>query len=184
MYRNYREWNVARKDNPTARHNLYRSLFEVLHPLPDGERQEVLNYLAAWAGMDTIHRPSHRTLLPEELVRLAAGGLVEIGSHTVSHPVLSTLPLVNQKDEISQSKHHLEAILGHPIVSFAYPFGGRSHYTAQTVAIVRDAGFKWACSNFAGVVRPGTDRWQLPRFLVRDWDGDQFVHQLEGWVDG
>jgi peptidoglycan/xylan/chitin deacetylase (PgdA/CDA1 family) len=183
IYRN-REWNTGRKDNPTARHGLYRSLFEMLHPMRDVERRGVLNDLAAWAGMDTIQRPSHRTLTPEELGRLADGGLVEVGSHTVSHPVLSALPLVDQQDEISQSKDHLEEILGHSIVSFAYPFGGRSHYTPQTVTAVRDAGFKWACSNFAGVVRSGTDSWQLPRFVVRDWDGDQFLRQLKRWVNG
>jgi peptidoglycan/xylan/chitin deacetylase (PgdA/CDA1 family) len=179
--RSHHQWNVSRKDNPTLRHRLYRSLFEILHPLPDGKRQEVLNYLAGWAGMDTMHRPTHRTLLPEEVVQLADGGLVEIGSHTVSHPVLSTLPGNAQMDEISPSKARLEEILGHRVMSFAYPFGGRSHYTQETVGVVRDAGFDWACSNFAGMVRPDTDRWQLPRFLVRDWDGQEFAHRLSQW---
>ena len=183
MHRIHCEWNITRKDNPTARHGLYRALCDMLHPLSDVERRKVLDDLAVWAGMDTIQRPSHRTLLPEEVVQLADGGLVEIGSHTVDHPLLATLPLVSQQDEISQSKNHLEKILGQSIVSFAYPFGGRSHYTEQTVATVRDAGFKWACSNFAGVVRPGTDRWQLPRFLVRDWDGDEFARKLRAWID-
>jgi peptidoglycan/xylan/chitin deacetylase (PgdA/CDA1 family) len=88
-----------------------------------------------------------------------------------------------QLDEILKSKARLEEILGHSTASFAYPFGGRRHYTEETVIAVRRAGFEWACSNFAGIVRSGTDRWQLPRFLVRDWDGDEFARNLKGWLD-
>jgi len=182
-YRSFSEWNVLQKDNPTVRHSLYRSLFEILHPLPDGDRQKILEKLARWAGTDTLHRQTHCTLLPEELIQLADGGLVEIGSHTISHPVLSALSVAAQVDEISRSKSHLEELLGHPVNSFAYPFGGRSHYTEQTVAAVRQAGFTLACSNFAGVVHRGIDRWQLPRFLVRDWDGDEFARRLKSWLD-
>ena len=182
--RNSSAWNIAQMDDPTVRHSIYRSLFHILHPLSDRQRQKVLEDLATWAGMDTKHRPTHRTLSPEELVRLAQGGMIEIGSHTVSHPVLSTLALSKQREEIAASKTCLEEILGYRIASFAYPFGGRSHYTDQTVRTVREAGFDWACSNFAGSVYQDTDPLQLPRFIVRDWDGDQFARTLKGWVHG
>jgi peptidoglycan/xylan/chitin deacetylase (PgdA/CDA1 family) len=178
----HRDWNMSRKDNPTLRHGVYRSLFQILQPLPDPERQKVMDDLTAWAGMDTVGRSTHRTLLPGELAQLADGGLIEIGSHTVSHPVLAALHPDAQMNEISRSKAHLEEILGYTVTSFAYPFGGRSHYTQQTVSAVREAGFDWACSNFGGLVYPDTDRWQLPRFIVRDWDGDQFARALEGWI--
>ena len=183
VHRNSRDWNVCRKDDPTTRHSLYRLLCQILQPLPDGERQKVVDDLAVWAGVDATHRRTHRTLCPEEIIRLADGGLVEIGSHTVSHPMLSQLPLAAQMDEISQSKSRLEEILRHTIKSFAYPFGGSAHYTNETAAAVREAGFEWACSNFAGIVHPGTDHWQLPRFVVRDWDGVQFARALEGWIN-
>jgi peptidoglycan/xylan/chitin deacetylase (PgdA/CDA1 family) len=176
-------WNISRADDPTVRHRLYRSIFHMLFPLPDEERQNVLEYLASWAGMDTSQRPTHRTLSANELVRLADGGLIEIGAHTVTHPVLAAVPLGIQKEEISQSKTHLEKVLGCHVTSFAYPFGGRSHYTEETVAAVRESGFKSACSTSAGIVCRGTDRWQLPRFVVRDWDGDQFAHHLEEWIN-
>ena len=182
LSRNHSGWSMAHKDDPTPRHSLYRSLFQILQPLPDQERQHIIDDLAAWAGRDSIQRPTHRTLLPEELTRLADGGLVEIGAHTVSHPVLSALPADAQAHEISRSKTRLEEILGHTVASFAYPFGARSHYTEQTVAAVRAAGFEWACSNFGGIVGPATDRFQLPRFLVRDWDGDEFDRRLGDWL--
>jgi peptidoglycan/xylan/chitin deacetylase (PgdA/CDA1 family) len=90
--------------------------------------------------------------------------------------------LREQQEEIQKSKHCLENILGRPVTTFAYPYGGRSHYTAETVAAVREAGFDTACSNFEGAVRRGADMWQLPRFLVRDCDGDEFSRRFNEWL--
>jgi peptidoglycan/xylan/chitin deacetylase (PgdA/CDA1 family) len=182
-YRISPDWNISHKADPSPRHALYRSLADLLQPLPDAERRQALDQIANWAGMERTGRCSHRTLSQEELRRLAEGGLVEIGSHTMSHPVLSAIPVRAQIDEISRSKARLEEVLGQSIMSFAYPFGGRSHYTEQTVAAVREARFEYGCSNFPGIVRPDTDRFQLPRFLIRDWDGDEFARNLRRWMD-
>jgi peptidoglycan/xylan/chitin deacetylase (PgdA/CDA1 family) len=110
--------------------------------------------------------------------------LIEIGAHTVTHPSLSALPIASQREEIWQSKTGLEEILDRPVTSFAYPYGKRSDYSAETVALVREAEFVCACSNFAGLVSQSTDRFQLPRVHVPDCDGEEFVKQLSGWFDG
>jgi peptidoglycan/xylan/chitin deacetylase (PgdA/CDA1 family) len=181
-FSDYSDWNVACADAPTARHSLYRSLYQLLFPLPHLERQSVLENLSEWAGLSVTGRRSHRVLSCEELRLLGDDGLVEIGSHTISHPSLSQQSAEVQTNEIRGSKARLEEILGHRVTSFAYPYGGLSHYTNRTVVIVREAGFEWACSNFPGSVRSGTDHWQLPRFLVRNWDGEEFAGRLRRWL--
>jgi peptidoglycan/xylan/chitin deacetylase (PgdA/CDA1 family) len=100
----------------------------------------------------------------------------------VTHPVLSALSFDVQRTEVTRSKQHLEAILGRPVTSFSYPFGGRGDYSADTVKLVKEAGFECACSNFPGYVQWDTDPYQLPRFIVRDWDGDEFTQRLAGWL--
>jgi peptidoglycan/xylan/chitin deacetylase (PgdA/CDA1 family) len=181
-YRQHRHWNVEQEHDPSPRQRLYRSLCPRLGPLSDGERRSVLDELSAWAGAEPISRPTHRTLTPDEVVRLADGDLVEIGSHTVTHPVLSGMPTATQRTEITQSKARLEEILGREVSSFAYPYGRHADYTEETAGIVREAGFMSACSNFPGSVRGGVNPYELPRYLVRNWSGEQFAHRLREWL--
>jgi peptidoglycan/xylan/chitin deacetylase (PgdA/CDA1 family) len=180
-YRCHRSWNVLRKDVLGPRQRFYLSLHQMLRPVPEEERRRLLDELIAWAGVGPIGRSTHRTLSPEEVIRLAEGGLVEVGAHTVTHPVLSILPAAAQQAEVHGSKARLQEILGRPVTSFAYPYGFRSDYTAQSAAIVREAGFACACSCVPDLVWRGTGRFQLPRIIAFNWDGDEFTKRLRRW---
>jgi peptidoglycan/xylan/chitin deacetylase (PgdA/CDA1 family) len=179
----HRDWHYGKETEPSLRHRLFRSLYRTLSPLPDLSRRKALDALRDWAKAEPIARPTHRALTPDEVVNLARGGLIEVGAHTVTHPVLGSLPVAVQRDEIQGSRAQLEELLGTTVGSFAYPYGSRarSDYTAETVAIVREAGFSCACSNFAEPVRQGADPFQLSRAGVRDWDGDELAGRLENW---
>jgi peptidoglycan/xylan/chitin deacetylase (PgdA/CDA1 family) len=181
-HRQHRAWNALRKDDPTPRHSIYRTLQGLCLLSGIIERQKLLSDLSSWAGINQAPESPHVALTEAEVVRLADGGLIEVGAHTVNHLALSQIPEKEQSAEISKSKAHLEDILSAPVTSFAYPYGGRAHYTDRTVASVREAGFKRACSNFTGFVRAGSDQWQLPRFLVRDWSGEEFMSRIKGWL--
>ena len=110
-FRTHGGWRAWEKDDPSSRHLLYRSLWELMHPLPEGERQRVRDDLVAWAGADKSPRATHRALSSDELGELAGGGLIEIGCHTITHPKLAALALSSQRDEINQSKARLEELL-------------------------------------------------------------------------
>ncbi len=176
----HRHWHVG-QPAPTMRHTVYRTLCEFIRPMPPEEQQNVVWAVRQWAKVDAHGRASHKSLLREGVIQLAEGGLVEIGAHTAHHPMLSALPVDEQKAEIVSSAKALESILGHPATSFAYPYGSAADYTLDTVKVVREAGFRCACSNFEGSVRKGRDPYQLPRHLVRDWDGDEFARRLRQW---
>ena len=174
-------WTVADTYDPTPRHRLYRELVGLLHGLDGAGREAKLDELASWAGMTRGVRASHRPMRPEEVVALAQGGLVEIGAHTVHHLVLSALPASSQAEEIETSKRTLEDIAGTSIQSFSYPFGTPHDYTSETVRLVKSAGFCRACSNFSGFVTARTPVFELPRVVVRNWNGAAFERQLENW---
>jgi peptidoglycan/xylan/chitin deacetylase (PgdA/CDA1 family) len=99
--------------------------------------------------------------LPQLDEWLAAG--MEVGSHSCSHPQLHELPPDAARDEIAESRVALRSMLGVPIEHFAYPFGD---FTADTVELVRHAGYASAVTVLPGVARASDDRLQLPRILV------------------
>jgi peptidoglycan/xylan/chitin deacetylase (PgdA/CDA1 family) len=92
---------------------------------------------------------------------LAAG--MEVGSHSCSHQRLNELPPDAALAEIAESRVALGNLLGVPIEHFAYPFGA---FTAETVELVRRAGYASAVTVVPGVARASDDHLQLPRILV------------------
>jgi peptidoglycan/xylan/chitin deacetylase (PgdA/CDA1 family) len=182
-YHSNRFWR-AWEEVPGPRQALYRSLYDLLYPLAEGERREILDELLTWAGAEPVSRRTHRFLSLEEVASLAQGELVEVGAHTVTHPALSALPVAMQRDEIQRSKNRLEEILDRPVTSFAYPYGTQKDYTKGTAALVREAGFACACSAVEGIVGSSTDRFQLPRVFVQDLGGDEFAKRLPNLLRG
>jgi len=175
-----RRWTTA--DAP-ARLRMYTELLPLLREALPEMRDEHLERLRAWAGAGSQGRASHRVLSVDELRRLAGSPVATLGAHTLSHSSLSTLPASRQREEIIGSKLWLEGVLGQEVRVFSYPFGGRRDYTAETVAICRDAGFTRAASNFPGQWRSNADPFQLPRHLVRNWDLPTFKEQLSRlWI--
>jgi len=175
-------WNVLAEISPTARQQAYLDWMKLMRGLDVETRQAILSHLAAWAGVDLTHgRQDYLPVKADELRSLPKDGWIEVGAHTVNHPSLSALSLQAQQDEILAGKTALEKILDRSVRSFAYPFGERRDYTVDTAKLVQQAGFACACSNFTGHVTVLSDPCQLPRFIVRNWDGDTFAQQLEEW---
>ena len=118
-------------------------------------------------------------MTPVEIKFLAGGGLIDIGAHTATHPVLSAQTPDAQRREIFNSKPQLEEIVGHPVTAFAYPYGSREDIGQETINIVQEAGFELACANFPGYVNRRTNPLLLPRWVVRDWDVKEFAARLK-----
>ena len=178
-------WNVKCPYNPTSRHRAYRDLHRLLRPLGNEEREAALSQLRTQADVgENDGRATSRAMKPEEICRLAEGGLIEIGSHTETHPVLSALPIEEQRREIRESKYHLEEILGSPVTAFSYPYGGKADIGQDVVGLVQEAGYLLACANFPAFVTHQANPFLLPRYLIRDWDGDEFARRLRGWFYG
>jgi len=156
----------------------YDAVWARLRDVGGREREGALDALRDAAGVDSAPRPDKRPLTPDELACLARGVRIAIGAHTASHARLAALTGAEQRADIETGLKAVESIIGRRIESFAYPFGRAGDYTAETMAIVREAGFTRACSNQAGRVDRSTDRYALPRLYVRDWNGDEFAAAL------
>lgn len=112
--------------------------------------------------------PSRLMMTPAQIRGLRSAGM-EIGGHTVNHPILTQVSDAEGWSEITQNKEQLESILGEPIQWFAYPNGGPGKdYDRRHIEMVRRAGYGAAVSTAWGVVSRRVDRYQLPR--VMPWD--------------
>jgi peptidoglycan/xylan/chitin deacetylase (PgdA/CDA1 family) len=124
-------------------------------------RARAVTEIARMAG---VSLPQDLMMRDEQVRQLHRAGM-EVGGHTINHPILSRLPLEEARQEIVGGKQALEAVLQSPIAGFAYPNGrpGRD-YLPEHVGLVQAAGFKTAVSTAAGAAGPGSDRLQLPRY--------------------
>jgi peptidoglycan/xylan/chitin deacetylase (PgdA/CDA1 family) len=159
----------------------HRSIYRLLKPLPAVDQLSVLGYLADWAGVERTKRSDYRAMTSAELIQLARDGLVEVGAHTVTHPTLSAFSADAQYQEIVGSRQTLEAIIGSPVLAFAYPYGMAQDFTEETVKIVEAAGFRAACTAIPGTVEAGHDLFRLPRHWVHNWDLETFKQNLESY---
>jgi len=148
-------------------------LTEATKYLPPQERSRLIGRLRTLVGE---HAADGLMLTPEMVVNLDRHG-IEIGAHTVTHPILTSLDDASAMEEIVTSKRELEAITGKPVTLFAYPNGkvGKD-FDARHVAMVREAGFQAAFTTAVGAITRRHDRYQLPR--SRPWDDTPFRFAL------
>ncbi|WP_368150082.1 polysaccharide deacetylase family protein [Aeromonas sp. R2-4] len=99
----------------------------------------------------------------DQVKALAASGHVEIGGHTLTHPRLSQLSPEQQAHEIQENKRQLEALLGHPLLSFAYPYGDMND-SAKEQAIA--AGYRFAVATNSGPKAMHQDPFQIRRIAI------------------
>ncbi len=179
----HRHWRAFSGTHPTRRHALFEDLWSIMRPLPPAARERLMRRLRGWVILpERRTRARAHPLTRPELRALAASSLIDIGAHTATHPLLAALPPHEQRREIEEGKRRLEATLRAPVVAFAYPYGGHGSYTADTVRLVRAAGFQLACSTRAARVKRGSNRFALPRLAVGDWGPRSFRRWLDAWT--
>lgn len=177
------------KYSPGSYHNntelskkeLYYALWEILGRLSFKEKKDILKQIASWAGQTLASRSDYLPMNFKEIVSLASSSLFEIGAHTVNHPMLSRLSREEQKEEILQSKIALENIISTHIKGFCYPHGD---YSSETLKILKNLGFKYACTVASKAVTLDNNPYLLPRFMPRNWNAEKFENNLRGWLAG
>lgn len=103
----------------------------------------------------------------EQIQILVKSGLIEIGSHTMTHANLAKLDDAECLVELTESKQQLEQLTQQPVTSFAYPFG---IYSARDIEIARQAGYQNAVTTIEGIDGEQPDFMQLQRIKVSGKD--------------
>jgi peptidoglycan/xylan/chitin deacetylase (PgdA/CDA1 family) len=160
-----------------------RRILPTLKRLPPSVRNEAVERIEHVCGRPTL-RPEERErydFLTWSQVREMAAGGVDFGSHTVRHPILSTLDDVTLWSEIVESKKKIEDELRQPCDAFAYPNGSPSDFGEREKRALRAAGYRCALSLIGRTNGPHADCYQLGRFNIgRPWVGAMFPAEVSG----
>ena len=130
---------------------------------PPAQRDTTVGKMCEIAGVESL--PKDLMLSEAQVAELSCRG-VEIGGHTESHPILTTIELDQAQAEIAKGKQTLEKWIGKPVRCFAYPNGlpGRD-FNQQHATMVRDLGFELAVTTASSIANRQNDPFQLPRFM-------------------
>lgn len=133
--------------------------------LPVAERTHITERIAEIAG---TRLPDSLMMTSAQVIGMRQSGM-QIGAHTLTHPILARLDKESALSEITGSKQILENILGEEVPVFAYPNGKPGEdYQPEHATMVRESGFTAAVSTAWGAADSGSDYYQLPRFTP--WD--------------
>ena len=105
-------WRALSEETPTTRHALFQSIYFSLQPLPTEEISAAIDSLWVWAGGDGTPRPERLPMNEEQYIDLTADGLIELGAHTATHPLLPAHSPAVQRAEIEHSRDKLERLTG------------------------------------------------------------------------
>jgi peptidoglycan/xylan/chitin deacetylase (PgdA/CDA1 family) len=155
---------VPQETRPAIVEQIERDLGQALQPDADGA---------------ALYRP----LSWSQIHEMAAGGLVAIGAHTVSHIILTRCSPDRARTELLVSKQLIEQKLGAPCTMFCYPNGQVGCFDASTRAMLQELGYECGITTVFGTNGPRSDVFELKRLYFDDrGEFVRFVMTLSGVV--
>jgi peptidoglycan/xylan/chitin deacetylase (PgdA/CDA1 family) len=159
----------------TRRRAALLTLRETLRLVGEEDRRLAMASLRSFFGGLDYCTGLGRAMTSDEVRTIASDGLVSIGAHTVTHPMLLALDATTRQREIAESKRACEDLIGVPVTAFAYPYGDSN---VEAREAVKAAGFTFACGGRGGAANFMSDIFALPRMYVPDMGGDAFERAL------
>ena len=143
--------------------------------MPDPKRQVTFQELEAKMGFSGEETTDSGMLSWEDVRKMAADPLMEMGSHTVSHRMLACLEKEEIRFEFEASKQKIEEETGKPVRFVSYP--GNSY----NQAVEREASQSGYAAGFAvdhALCRFSKDRFALTRIHVEEGPFYAFLAEI------
>jgi peptidoglycan/xylan/chitin deacetylase (PgdA/CDA1 family) len=160
--------------SPEQKCDAAQHIINAIKHLPLEERASYVNGIS----VRSQDLPDDLMMTSDQLMQLHRSGM-EIGGHTVNHPILAKLDEQTVKREITENKEFLENLLGSELKCFAYPNGKpETDYRKQQTAWVEQSGYIAAVSTRWGVATASDNTMELPRFTPWDKTAIKFMLRL------
>jgi peptidoglycan/xylan/chitin deacetylase (PgdA/CDA1 family) len=160
-----REWMLP---DASRRASAARDVLDRLKRMPPTLRDRYVAEIERVCGRPalTADDGDRYDFLTWDEVRTMADEGIEFGSHTVSHPILSTLDTDHLEYELRESKRTLEDELQRECVTFAYPNGKAGDFGDREKQTLRANGYRVAFSLFGGINPSIADPFGVDRVNV------------------
>jgi peptidoglycan/xylan/chitin deacetylase (PgdA/CDA1 family) len=134
--------------------------------IDDDARTDVLDALEERLFDDPL-QPEEVYMSEAEIRDLVDAGM-HVGSHSVTHTVMSKLSPDNQRRELNRGFGFLSNLLGElPVRSYCHPYGGSHSYTEETLSLLESAGCLFSFDVDSRPITTGVlrdERHRLPRY--------------------
>jgi peptidoglycan/xylan/chitin deacetylase (PgdA/CDA1 family) len=126
---------------------------------------KVADLVDRFGGCDAVETPAMMTW--DMIKELSSKGVI-IGSHTISHPILSRENPKKLHNELFLSKREIELRINKPIYGFAYPNGTKYDFDNRMDKLLRKAEFRYACTTIKGINESLFDSYYLRRVNIHN----------------
>ena len=121
-----------------------------LKKISNAERIEAIESLYRDLEFNADNIPASERPMTWKNISEMASNNMEIGSHSMSHPILSKLTDTEMEYEIVNSKQTIESVTGKKCRSIAYPVGGHDTFTDKVQQASKLAGYEFGLSYISG----------------------------------
>jgi peptidoglycan/xylan/chitin deacetylase (PgdA/CDA1 family) len=134
----------------------YLDLYTTAFPILSAHGFKAVAYIvSSFAGQS-------RYVSRAQILEMDHGG-IQIASHTVDHANLAKSSFGSIMYEVVESKRWLEALVGHPVLDFAYPSG---KFSPTAISLLAIAGYDTAVTELFSYTHSRADRYVWTRVRV------------------
>ena len=140
------------------------SIESILKMLP----YNIINYLINnYILLNKILLKPYINITLEQLEEISKSDLIEIGSHTINHPILANETIENAEYEIFESILQLQKIINKNVYFFAFPNGQPNlDFTEREINIIHKTNIKLAFSTKSDKVNINSNKYIIPRIGI------------------
>jgi peptidoglycan/xylan/chitin deacetylase (PgdA/CDA1 family) len=136
-----------------------------LMSVPDQRKNLLIARLQNMCGLEVPKGLGSQTILSWDEVREMSENGIDFGAHSLTHPILTNMPLDKARQEIASSKSEIQSRIEKTVDFFCYPNGV---YSTDVVNLVKESGFAGAVTIDPNWISAKTDPHMLGRVPASD----------------
>lgn len=155
------------------------TIVEKLKKIKDETKNHLMEKLINISKVDIPYDLGQDVILSWDEVKEMNEWGIDFGAHTISHPILTKIPLEQAKFEILQSKKDIEKRLEQSVYTFAYPNGTYEDFNTKIIDLVKESGFTCAVTTIPTIKASRMNLYKLGR-LDPGWSFLSFKFIVSG----